>query len=192
MGVGLEMGQPLVQRSVAGASIIRARVVDGQLPQVSQLGSERRVLVDQDVYASFQRRGLLQTRPRSTASPDDRNIGSRYSGRCPRDVVRRQGGSEVIALEVVGSVVLLFLVVAATWMAVVGLLGAVGAVRLRRCRACGHLITSGTPRSRSICPYCRHPWLGNHLMPLHLQHFLPGEMTPADVPARRAPRTTLH
>ena len=108
-----------------------------------------------------------------------------------RNVVWRQGGSEVIALEVVGSVVLLFLVVAATWMAVVGLLGAIGAIRLRRCRSCGHLITR-TPGVRSICPYCRHAWLGNHLMPVHLRHFLPGEMTAADAPALGVRRPTMH
>lgn len=84
----------------------------------------------------------------------------------------------MIALEVTGAVLLLILAVAATWMMLVGLLGAIGAVRLKRCRTCGHLLTGGSGRSSGLCPYCRHPWLVRHVMPVHLRHLLPEEMVP--------------
>lgn len=98
----------------------------------------------------------------------------------------------MIVVEVVGVAVLLVLVLAATWMAVVGLLGAIGAIHLRRCRSCGHLIASGTPRAPSVCPYCRHPRLLGHLIPVHLHHFLPQEMTPAETSTLDASKPTAH
>jgi hypothetical protein len=89
----------------------------------------------------------------------------------------------MMALEVFGGVVLLVLAVAATWMAVVGLLGTVGALRLRRCRSCGHLLAGSVPSRAAVCPYCRHPWLASHVVPIHLHHLLPQEMEPIGRPA---------
>jgi DNA-directed RNA polymerase subunit RPC12/RpoP len=83
----------------------------------------------------------------------------------------------MIALEVAGAVVLLALGLTVTWMAIVGLMGITGAVRLRRCRTCGHLVTT-TRQIRSACPYCHHPWLGRHVVHMRLHHFLPGEWEP--------------
>jgi hypothetical protein len=80
----------------------------------------------------------------------------------------------MIVLEVAGAVVLIGLVVTATWMAIVGLMGITGALRLRRCRECGHLIPS-TPQMATGCPYCRHERLARHVIPMRLHHFLPGE-----------------
>ena len=99
----------------------------------------------------------------------------------------------MIALEVLGAVVLLVLVAASTWMAVTGLLGAGGIMRLRRCRACGHLRPSW-PRQATFCPYCRHPWAVEHVMPVHLRHFLPGEMEPSRPPrvGRHLPGPSAH
>ena len=96
----------------------------------------------------------------------------------------------MMALEVLAAVVLLVLAAAATWMAVVGLLGAVGALRLRRCRSCGHLRPSWSPQQAGACPYCRHPWVVRHVMPVHLRHLLPGEMEPIgrSAPAGHPPR----
>ena len=88
-------------------------------------------------------------------------------------------------LEVLGAIVLLMLASATAWMAAVGLLGAVGALRLRRCRSCGHLL----PRSSQqplVCPYCRHPWLTRHVNPVHLRHLLPEEMDPISRPLLQA------
>ena len=95
----------------------------------------------------------------------------------------------MIALEVSGVVLLLILAVAATWMMLVGLLGANGAVRLKRCRACGHLLAGGSGRSSGVCPYCRHPWLVRHVMPVHLRHLLPEEMVPDVSSSVDAPKT---
>jgi len=81
---------------------------------------------------------------------------------------------KMIVVEVVGAVVLITLSVTATWMAIVGLMGATGALRLRRCRTCGHLVTS-TPRMPAACPYCRHQRLLRHIIHMRLHHFLPGE-----------------
>lgn len=86
----------------------------------------------------------------------------------------------MIVLEVVGALILLVLMATTTWMALVGLLGVVGATRLRRCRSCGHFLASGPPRASGDCPYCRHPWLLHHVMPVHLHHLLPEEMAPAE------------
>ena len=80
----------------------------------------------------------------------------------------------MIALEVAGSVVLLGLAVTAAWMAVVGLMGVTGALRLKRCQACGHLLPA-TPGQTTICPYCRHPRLLHRLAHARLRHYLPGE-----------------
>ncbi len=87
------------------------------------------------------------------------------------------------ALEVLGAAVLLMLAAATTWMAAVGLLGAVGALRLQRCRSCGHLLPHSSPQQPAVCPYCRHPRLARHVMPLHLRHLLPAEMEPISRPA---------
>jgi DNA-directed RNA polymerase subunit RPC12/RpoP len=79
----------------------------------------------------------------------------------------------MITLEVAAAVAIMALGLTATWMAIVGLLGVTGAIRLRRCRTCGHLITT-TPNMAPACPYCRHRRLG-HVVHMRLHHFLPGE-----------------
>ncbi|HET9076463.1 MAG TPA: hypothetical protein VFN68_05985 [Acidimicrobiales bacterium] len=93
----------------------------------------------------------------------------------------------MIVVEVVGALVLLLLVGVATGMAVMGLLGVVGAVRLSRCRCCGHLRASGLMRSPGVCLYCRHPWLVRHVMPVHLAHLLPAELIPAELTPAEPP-----
>ncbi len=80
----------------------------------------------------------------------------------------------MIALEIAGPVAIVALGMTATWMAIVGLLGVGGAVRLRRCRTCGHLITT-TPHLAPACPYCRYPRLLGRAVHMRLHHFLPGE-----------------
>lgn len=84
----------------------------------------------------------------------------------------------MLVLEVLGILTLIGLALVATWMAVVGLLGVVGNQRLRRCRSCGHLMTSTWRQSPSACPVCRHPWLKRHILPVHLRHLFPAEMEP--------------
>lgn len=99
----------------------------------------------------------------------------------------------MIALEVIGAVVLFTLAVATTWMAIVGLLGAIGAARLRRCRSCGHLLVGAPLRTSGVCPYCRHRWLVRHVIPVHLRHLLPAEMAPAQPPPPPGtPKATAH
>ena len=80
----------------------------------------------------------------------------------------------MITVEVIGAVLIIVLGVTVTWMAIVGLLGVTGAVRLRRCRTCGHLVTT-TPHIAPACPYCRHPRSLGHVVHMRLHHFLPGE-----------------
>jgi hypothetical protein len=95
----------------------------------------------------------------------------------------------MIAIEVGGVVLLVVLGVVATWMAVVGLMGAVGAVRLRRCRVCGHIHVGGLEGQPMVCTYCRHPWLAGHLMPVRVHHLFPGEMEPVSTPVPVPDRT---
>ncbi|HET9732352.1 MAG TPA: hypothetical protein VFP54_06705 [Acidimicrobiales bacterium] len=84
----------------------------------------------------------------------------------------------MVALEVLAAVVLFALLVATTWMALVGLMGATGTVRLRRCRSCGHMVVPSPYRS-GVCPYCRHPWLSHHhIGMLQVHHLMPAEMDP--------------
>lgn len=83
----------------------------------------------------------------------------------------------MIALEVIAAVVLLGVAAATTWMALVGLMGVGGFVRLRRCRSCGHLVIVPLGQAR-VCPYCRHPRLASHISPLRLHHLLPDELEP--------------
>ena len=85
----------------------------------------------------------------------------------------------MVELEVVAAVVLAALLAVATWMAVVGLMGATGAIMLRRCRNCGHL-RAARPNG-SACLYCHHPRLARHLMPMRLHHLLSEEMEPMPV-----------
>lgn len=79
----------------------------------------------------------------------------------------------MVALEVLGAVVLAGLLLVVTWMAIVGLFGAFGGLRLHRCPECGHLGTAWAARNQP-CPYCRHPLMA-HLLPVHLRHYLPGD-----------------
>lgn len=86
----------------------------------------------------------------------------------------------MIGVEVVASVVLLVLLAVATAMAVVGLLGAGGALSMASCPDCGHLrVTTST---WSYCPNCApgavsriaharvpHPHLHGHARP-HWPH----------------------
>jgi RNA polymerase subunit RPABC4/transcription elongation factor Spt4 len=84
----------------------------------------------------------------------------------------------MIALEVIAALVLFSLLVATTCMALVGLMGAVSPMRLKRCRACGHLVLP-SPNQAGLCPYCRHPWLSRHHVGLlQVHHFMPAEMEP--------------
>ncbi len=80
----------------------------------------------------------------------------------------------MIALEVIGSLVVAGILLTATWMAIVGLLSVIGAVRLHRCAECGHLVTT-SPGRAGPCGYCRHPRLAGHLPAVHLRHRLPGD-----------------
>jgi DNA-directed RNA polymerase subunit RPC12/RpoP len=80
----------------------------------------------------------------------------------------------MIVLAGFGLVVLLALAIAATWMAVVGLMGITGMIRLRRCRGCGHMLPS-TRGSTVDCPYCRHPRLLHGFSHARLKHLLPAE-----------------
>jgi hypothetical protein len=84
----------------------------------------------------------------------------------------------MLVLEIVAVVVILVLAAGATWMAVVGLVGVASGQRLKRCRSCGHLLTTAWRRPPSQCPVCRHPWLASHVMPVHLVHMFPSEMEP--------------
>ena len=82
----------------------------------------------------------------------------------------------MLVLEALGILAIIGLAVVATWMSVVGLLGVAGNQRLRRCRSCGHLLTTGWKKTPSECPVCRHPWLRRHVFPVHLHHLFPAEM----------------
>lgn len=84
----------------------------------------------------------------------------------------------MIGWEVVGGVILFGLVLVVTWMAIVGSMGVLGIIRLKRCPACGHFLTRPPAYHPLVCPYCRHPWLVAHVMPVRIRHFLPGEMGP--------------
>jgi hypothetical protein len=79
----------------------------------------------------------------------------------------------MLAVEVIAAVVLAAVLFVSTWMAIVGLLGISGMVRMRRCGDCGHLVTAWP--GHAVCPYCAHPWMAHHLFPVHLRHRLPGE-----------------
>lgn len=79
----------------------------------------------------------------------------------------------MVALEVVGIFVLAMALGLVTWMLWLGLAGAVGAVRLKRCRTCGHLVATWST-SVVACPYCRHRHLGR-FGHARLHHYLPGE-----------------
>ncbi len=72
----------------------------------------------------------------------------------------------MIAIEVVGTVLIVALMAVTAWMAIVGLMGIGGvALRLERCPTCGHLIP--TPSTAvADCPYCRH----QRLLHPHLSH----------------------
>jgi hypothetical protein len=90
----------------------------------------------------------------------------------------------MIVVEVLGSLVVLIMAIAVTWMAIVGLVGATGVVCLKRCRFCGHLHPAWTGTNPPMCAYCRHPWLNRHVMPVRLHHFFPAEMDPVRAGAR--------
>ena len=84
----------------------------------------------------------------------------------------------MLVLEVLGILAIVALAVVATWMALTGLVGVAANQRLRRCRSCGHLLTTAWRRQPAECPVCRHPWLASHVMPVHLLHRFPAEMEP--------------
>jgi hypothetical protein len=76
-----------------------------------------------------------------------------------------EGDEEMIVLEVAGAIVILALLGVATWMAIVGLEGVLGAIRLQRCHTCGHL---GPSSSDAVwaCAFCRV----DHTLHAHLAH----------------------
>lgn len=84
----------------------------------------------------------------------------------------------MIALEIVIGLGVAVLAAAVTWMAIVGLMGVGGMVRLQRCRGCGHLVATPLGQRTVACPICSHPRLAHVLPPVHLAHLLPGEMRP--------------
>jgi hypothetical protein len=71
----------------------------------------------------------------------------------------------MIVLEVLGAVVILVLLAVATWMAIVGLEGVLGAIRLQRCRTCGHLVPSSSEHV-AACAFCRV----DHSLHAHFSH----------------------
>lgn len=73
-----------------------------------------------------------------------------------------------MALEVITFVAVGIFLVIATAMAVAGLLGIAGALRLVRCPACRHLVVAD-PGGAASCPYCRHE---RALHMVHLDHGL--------------------
>lgn len=89
----------------------------------------------------------------------------------------------MLVLEVLGILAIIALALVATWMAVVGLVGVAGNQRLKRCRSCGHLMTSSWKQQPAECPVCRHPWFKRHVLPVHLLHLFPSEMEPGPPPA---------
>lgn len=84
----------------------------------------------------------------------------------------------MLVLEILAIVVIVALAGAATWMALVGLVGVASNHRLLRCRSCGHLMTSSWKQKQTECPVCRHPWLKRHVLPVRLLHLFPSEMEP--------------
>jgi len=96
----------------------------------------------------------------------------------PAEAGTKRREAVVIVLEVLGGLVLLILGLSATWMAIVGLMGACGAARLTRCRECGHLHVAAPRGQQSVCLYCHHPWVTRHMVPVRVHHFLPAEMEP--------------
>jgi hypothetical protein len=71
-----------------------------------------------------------------------------------------------MAIEAVTFVLVMLMLLVATTMAIVGLLGIGGAAGLVRCPACSHLVISG--RSKPSCPYCDHVRLRHALA--HVRH----------------------
>lgn len=80
----------------------------------------------------------------------------------------------MVVFEVVAFLFLLAMAVAVTLMAVVGLLGVTGVMRLKRCPTCAHLLPCAASRSTS-CPYCAHPRLLHHFAHARIRHYLPGD-----------------
>ena len=69
-----------------------------------------------------------------------------------------------MAIEVVLGALVVVMLAIATFMALEGIMGAIGAVEIGRCRTCDHLIVMA---KSAACPYCRHPRLA-HAAHLHL------------------------
>jgi DNA-directed RNA polymerase subunit RPC12/RpoP len=87
----------------------------------------------------------------------------------------------MIGIEVAGALAVAVLATVATWMAIVGLLGVGGFVRMQRCRSCGHLVSTPVGRRVGACPMCSHSHLSHMVPAVHLTHLLPGELRPAAV-----------
>jgi hypothetical protein len=83
-------------------------------------------------------------------------------------------GRTMLAVEIIGGVIVAAILFVSTWMAIVGLLGVTGSVRMRRCRDCGHLAISWP--GHAMCLFCRHPWMVHHVAMLDVRHRLPGEL----------------
>lgn len=71
-----------------------------------------------------------------------------------------------MAIEVAISMLVMLMLLVATAMAIVGLLGIGRAAEVVRCPACRHLVVAG--RGQSSCPYCDHVRLRHALA--HLRH----------------------
>lgn len=69
--------------------------------------------------------------------------------------------------EVIAAILVVVLAVVATYMAVYGGLGVIGAIRFVRCPECRHMVPRTIFRP-GPCPHCRHAELYHH--PLHSLH----------------------
>jgi len=75
-----------------------------------------------------------------------------------------------VALYIVISVLVAALAVVTVVALALGVLSMLGAVRLARCSACGHLTVTDTRTAPGSCPQCRHEHLTHPLASLHHVH----------------------
>ncbi len=75
-------------------------------------------------------------------------------------------------LEIVVGVLIVALGLATMVMAIVGLGGMIGAVRIVRCANCRHLVISSGTTVVSSCSSCRHPVLHHPIHALHDVHIV--------------------
>jgi hypothetical protein len=73
----------------------------------------------------------------------------------------------MLIVEIIGAVLVLALAVVVTAGFYLGVLASIGALRLTRCRHCGHLGISAPREPLLLCSRCRHPHL---LHPLRVHH----------------------